>query len=636
MNKKFLVVVIVLTTVFAFPFVKEIKAGVDDNVSGWAWSDNIDWVSFNCTNEDNCGTSDYGVNINEDGTFTGHAWSENVGWIDFSPSGPYPDLPDYSTKVSLETGEVSGWARALSYGGGWDGWVSFSGSGWACGDNVTFTYKGEQVTYGTVQKDYGGGSVKCWMDRNLGASQVATAYNDSAAYGDLFQWGRLDDGHQTRTSGTTPTLSSTDNPGHGNFILAPNSPYDWRSPRNDNLWQGVAGINNPCPDGWRIPIESEWEAERQSWSENNYNGAFASPLKLTAGGGRHYGTGSPDGVGTSGPYWSSGVSDTYARYLFIYSTGASMSSSSRAYGRPVRCVQDADEGSIYGATVDFDEGEFLGYAWSDEVIGWLSFNCANEGVCGTADYKVLTSFSPAPSITNFSNEFPAPCSQSRIPTFSWETDAELPYDYDIRLCSDSSCNNELFLEEIRNTNSTSWAPACVYTCSISPYDNIDFGGGAYYGQVRVRDLGGRWSGWAISGFTTHNHAYPYADFLCDGANCEEMQIYEDVIVTLANSSTTYDGLVSCSWTLPAIAEVVEGNPASDCELQVKFSPPPPGQREQDIELSVIDSSSYSCSETKTIEVRFPLPEYKETSPTAWLRNFLASLFARVTSIFKGL
>jgi len=42
MNKKFLVIVVTLTAVFAFPFVGEIKAGADDNVSGWAWSDNID------------------------------------------------------------------------------------------------------------------------------------------------------------------------------------------------------------------------------------------------------------------------------------------------------------------------------------------------------------------------------------------------------------------------------------------------------------------------------------------------------------------------------------------------------------------------------------------------------------------
>ena len=207
---------------------------------------------------------------------------------------------------------------------------------WLCGDNVTFTYKGAQVTYGTVNST----SSKCWLDRNLGASQVATAYNDSAAYGDLFQWGRLDDQHQTRTSVTTTTLSSTDVPGHSNFIEGMGSPYDWRSPHNNNLWQGVSGTNNPCPSSWRIPTETELDTERASWSSQDYNGAFASPLKLTAGGYRSYSNGSLYGVGSNGYYWSSTVSGATARYLYFYSTGATMYGDRRALGFSVRCVQD--------------------------------------------------------------------------------------------------------------------------------------------------------------------------------------------------------------------------------------------------------------------------------------------------------
>jgi hypothetical protein len=98
---------------------------------------------------------------------------------------------------------------------------------------------------------------KTWMDRNLGASQVATSSTDAASYGDLYQWGRRADGHQCRTSPTTATLSSVDQPAHGNFILAPNAPNDWRSPQNNNLWQGVTGVNNPCPSGYRVPTQTE-------------------------------------------------------------------------------------------------------------------------------------------------------------------------------------------------------------------------------------------------------------------------------------------------------------------------------------------------------------------------------------------
>ncbi len=71
---------------------------------------------------------------------------------------------------------------------------------------------------------------KVWMDRNLGASQVATSSTDANSYGDLYQWGRGSDGHQCRTSLTTAGLSSADVPGNANFILNTSSPYDWRSP----------------------------------------------------------------------------------------------------------------------------------------------------------------------------------------------------------------------------------------------------------------------------------------------------------------------------------------------------------------------------------------------------------------------
>jgi len=94
----------------------------------------------------------------------------------------------------------------------------------------------EGLTYGYV---YNSITSRIWLDKNLGATQVATSSTDASSYGDLYQWGRGTDGHQIRTSGTTTTLSTTDVPGNGNFILDPNPPYDWRSPQNDNLWQPV-------------------------------------------------------------------------------------------------------------------------------------------------------------------------------------------------------------------------------------------------------------------------------------------------------------------------------------------------------------------------------------------------------------
>ena len=181
---------------------------------------------------------------------------------------------------------------------------------------------------------------KIWMDRNLGASRVATGITDPYSYGYLYQWGRGNDGHQSRTSGTTTTLSSSDSPGHGNFILVSNSPYDWRSPQNTNLWQGVSGVNNPCPTGYRLPTEAEWNAERLSWSSNNAAGAYASPLKLPWAGFRYYNSGYFDLAGSGGDYWSSTVSGTNSWFLGFDSSSAGMSDVYRGFGFSVRCLKE--------------------------------------------------------------------------------------------------------------------------------------------------------------------------------------------------------------------------------------------------------------------------------------------------------
>ena len=71
--------------------------GVGDELHGWAWSDTIGWISFNCVDGGTCASANYGVQIDTvSGEFSGHAWSENIGWISFNrsetqspPAAPY-------------------------------------------------------------------------------------------------------------------------------------------------------------------------------------------------------------------------------------------------------------------------------------------------------------------------------------------------------------------------------------------------------------------------------------------------------------------------------------------------------------------------------------------------------------------
>jgi hypothetical protein len=82
--KKFYLIFLTIILIFGM---KEAQAGTEHNVSGWAWSENIGWISFNCLNQNSCQTVNYGVNLDpQTKIFSGYAWSENVGWITFNES----------------------------------------------------------------------------------------------------------------------------------------------------------------------------------------------------------------------------------------------------------------------------------------------------------------------------------------------------------------------------------------------------------------------------------------------------------------------------------------------------------------------------------------------------------------------
>jgi len=212
---------------------------------------------------------------------------------------------------------------------------------------------------------------KTWMDRNLGAERAAISSVDTLAYGDFYQWGRAADGHQCRYSSLISILSSTDQPNQPNFILASNSPYDWRNTQNDNLWQGVNGVNNPCPSGYRLPTNTELDVERSSWSQNNSTGAIYSVLKQTLSGSRYFVDGSLLNIGTSGYYWSSTVIGNRSWSLGINSGNAFMSDDTRSSSFSIRCIKD------YSATVG-----------SIDTIG--SINIGNM-YAGTVAHNINTS-----------------------------------------------------------------------------------------------------------------------------------------------------------------------------------------------------------------------------------------------------
>jgi hypothetical protein len=176
---------------------------------------------------------------------------------------------------------------------------------------------------------------KAWLDRNLGATGVATSVTDTNGYGDLYQWGRPADGHEDRASGTDGNLSTTDAPGHANFITVSTSPYNWRSENRTHFWSAVgSGSNGVCPAGYRVPSEQDFA----DLDITNRADAFTK-IKLTAAGRRNGDTAALVNVGTSGYYWTYGIDGEYSRSLSILSSTSLFNSSNRARGFSVRCMK---------------------------------------------------------------------------------------------------------------------------------------------------------------------------------------------------------------------------------------------------------------------------------------------------------
>lgn len=212
-----------------------------------------------------------------------------------------------------------------------------------------FTFNGK--TYAATRGSYDGPDVNTigdyiWLDRNLGANQVATSATDFNAYGDWYQWGRLADGHETVTwtsstactvGGTTSTQSTTDVPGNNLFIKGANN---WRNPVNNTLWGAPNYVNSPAPAGFKVPESTILANEATTFATQDMAGAFASRLKLTAAGRRNTSNGLFD-RGTAGMYKAGNAASattTNANALSITATTLSSTSRAQGEGSSVRCV----------------------------------------------------------------------------------------------------------------------------------------------------------------------------------------------------------------------------------------------------------------------------------------------------------
>jgi len=222
--------------------------------------------------------------------------------------------------------------------------------------NISITDKEDvihnSVSYGSVVSPF---TDKLWLDRNLGAAQACTALDDTACYGDYYQWGRNADGHENNISGNLETnstratdINTTDLGQEGQFITATYiAPLDWVANGVDDNgllriaeWSKTDGTS-VCPVGFRLPTIDELRAETINEDVSDSTTAFANFLKLPSAGARNGSYGHLYDQGSSGYIWSSTVYNSNANSIAFRTTGGAFTGGDgRAYGFPVRCIQD--------------------------------------------------------------------------------------------------------------------------------------------------------------------------------------------------------------------------------------------------------------------------------------------------------
>jgi uncharacterized protein (TIGR02145 family) len=215
---------------------------------------------------------------------------------------------------------------------------------------TTLKTETETVQYVSVRAKDG----NVWLQQNLGAVTAATSIKDSLALGDLYQWGRWNDGHQKRNP--EPKIKQP-------FTLPHNNPSGlplggqryfiatwWTIGNIDDTWESAIPTQvsdtsgcDPCKkfgNGWRLPTIEEWTTVIEAENITDNISAYNSYLKIIPAGWRSTKNTFLNGVGNATWFWSSTASTANAAFgIQIHSDKVFFNySDSRSHGASVRCI----------------------------------------------------------------------------------------------------------------------------------------------------------------------------------------------------------------------------------------------------------------------------------------------------------
>ena len=394
-------------------------------LTGYAWSDNIGWISF--------ATSTYnqdGVSIDSSGNISGYAWSDNIGWIKFGglsvnfPSGSGTQSQD----ANINGNNFKGWARAYS----------------PILDTQTVTVSVPSVSTTTV--------VVPSYYKQTGTTTVTETFDDGGGCGPSCQqsiWS-----YWIAPAGVTSVTAEVwgsgggasgfcnewnDNVGAGGgggyskgvYSVIPGNSYDVLSGSSDGLFGPTENFNyngyvTQHPFLWaNSGGDGQCGAYNQDIEIGGAGGAASggtisnltgqSAYKTTAGA-----SGMPTpqlyGHGEDSSYYNpvaglggypGFVKLTYNKPIYTFVATSTTVATTTTYSTTTSqiSVNGWDgwislSGNGYGVSKNTSTNNLTGYAWGSDVLGWIDFSGVSisdvnaNGVCGSSN---LQTFSSAPS-----------------------------------------------------------------------------------------------------------------------------------------------------------------------------------------------------------------------------------------------
>lgn len=283
-----------------------------------------------------------------------------------------------------------------------------------------------------------------------------------------------------------------------------------------------------------------------------------------------------------------------------------------------------DLGANYGVYID--NYEFHGWAWGGDVMGWISFNCANRGVCtsptgegGPSNYKVMTDFNfvTPPQTSDLKMDgTPNYClatPRRGLINFSWLYEGDYPQEqYTISISTNSGF---IGAREITKNQGVSPGGRGTLGLLVLPLPNsseleIAYNT-SYWIRVKTKDNQGTWSEWSnVISFGTASHAYPYPDFSWS----PEMPAVEET-VEMSNFSRCFDinnNDIPCSgwlWTITN-ANYVDPTGPNSKEPHIQFT----SIGDNSAILRATDADGFFCQREKTIGIKLPYPDWTEIAP----------------------